>query len=152
MMSHGPDYYVSNSLYILTVFSRIYPNTAFIFFCVLLISVSIELKDIRCRLSNDARHSSCNELKSLKRQHAMICRTVEKINQLFGYVVLVEVVNVFIGTIVNMMYLLPGVIKDFTPSIWMFYYDTFYYLDQILHFCLITILVDRIPQEVFFSL
>lgn len=146
MISNGPDYYVSNTLYILAVFSRIYPNTAFTFFCVLLLSISIELKDIRCRLLYS---QTSNELKSLKRQHAMICRSVEKINQLFGYTVLVEVVTVFIGTVSNMVYLLPGVVEGFTLSIWMLYYDIIYYSDQILHFCIITILVDRIPLEVF---
>ncbi len=152
LISNGPDYYVSNSLYILAVISRIYPNTAFMFFCVLLLSISIELKDIRRRLLNDARHTTCNELRSLKRQHAMICRSVEKINQLFGYTVLVEVVTVFVGTVINMVYVLPGVVNDFTLLSWMLYYEIIYYLDQLLHFCLITIVVDRIPQEVCHSI
>ena len=117
MVENGPPFNASFIFYLLTLLSKIYPTTGVTLFCLLLLLISTELKSIRCKLINHQTSMTSNELKSLKRQHAMICRSVEKINQLFGYTVLVEVVTVFIGTVSNMVYLLPGVVEGFTLSI-----------------------------------
>ena len=103
---------------------------------------------IRFKLLNHPTSMTGKELKSLQRQHALICRSVEKINQLFGYIVLLEVVTIFIETVLNMIWFVPGV-KDYPSLPFMVAYSIIYYMDQILHFVCITSLADRIPQEVF---
>lgn len=160
LIEDSPECLVSTILYLLAFFSKIYPTTAVTLLFLLLFLISIELKDIRCKLLNDHHTSKINnELKSLKRQHAMICRSVEKINEIFGYIILVEVVSIFVGTVTNMMFLnLPGMRDDDSYSSYMVIFTKTYYIptssttnffDQLLRFFCITVLADRIPHEVF---
>jgi len=81
----------------------------------------------------------------------MICRTVEKVNQLFGHIILVEVVSSFVGTVTKMMFLnLPGMRDRDSYSNLIVIFTITYYIDQLLRFFCITMLADRIPHEVFF--
>ena len=148
VIDDGPPCTASFIFYILTIVTKVYPTTGVMLFCLFLLLISTELRDIRFKLLNHPTSMTGKELKSLQRQHALICRSVEKINQLFGYIVLLEVVTIFIETVLNMIWFVPGV-KDYPSLPLMVAYSIIYYMDQILHFVCITSLADRIPQEVF---
>ncbi len=79
----------------------------FALFCLIALITSIQLRSISSRLKTDLTIEE-KTLTLLKWQHFLICRAVEKMNQNFGFTLLLEVIFCFVATTNNLMFTLAS--------------------------------------------
>lgn len=140
---------------------RIYVMTVLSFFFLVAYSVCKQLECIERELisyKNDgtaaiAGHSnSCDlciteeKIKTLRRQHFLVCQTVKKMNNYFGCLLLLLISYTFISTINYSVYLYANLV--FTHDLGMILADIHTSLDQILLLFLVTYISDHIREEV----
>jgi len=131
---------------------KMYLGTILAFFFVLAVTVSKQMEAIRQDLikinveSLTATDFYENMIKRLRRQHILVCRSLEKINQCFGIFILVEITFTFIYAINNAIYIFTGTILNGNwGSAALSGIAT---TDQLVHFISITLISDRIRKEV----
>ena len=116
----------------------------FALFCLIALITSIQLRSISSRLKTDPTIEE-KTLTLLKWQHLLICRAVEKMNQNFGFTLLLEVIFCFVATTNNLMFTLAsGSEKDWHMTV----SSTFFCVDQIFQLFAMSIAADWIVIEV----
>ena len=133
-----------------TMGTKFYSTTSVVLFCLLTYMASLQLRSIHQRLLMGSQiTNAAAQLKILKRQHALICRTVEEINQNFGFSLLLVVCYIVIGIINNYMFILVSMeYRDWQSGI----LTSFIVFNQAIHLFLIAYVADQILNEVRFQI
>ncbi len=131
-----------------------YVTTVVGFFILLAYTVSKQLCAIHRDLINlksryatlTCHYNTEKMMKTLRCQHIFACQTVEKLNQCFGFILLVEISHTFINLSIYSIYFYFGSAykEDWRTIVW----NLALVVDQIVHLTLITVMSDRIRNEV----
>ena len=135
---------------------KIFVTTVLGFFIQLADTVSKQLRTIHrdliniysscAYLNHHYQYNSEKMIKILRCQHIFVCQTVEKLNQYFGFILFVEICHTLINFSVYAIYFYFGSAykEDWRMIVWSFALA----IDQIVHLTLITVMSDRIRNEV----
>lgn len=138
--------------------TTIVPTTILALFCTLTHLVALHLFAIRIRIIGET--SSCypasvlllesqrSQLKLWQRQHLLVSKTIDKLNQQFGFFLAVEVGFVFVGVINSSMFLLVSVMNE-DGLLGSFSVVTI--LDHVVHLFLLTYSTDIVNQVIQFN-
>lgn len=135
--------------------TKIVPATTLALFCTFAHLVSLHLFAIRIRIIRETPscypasvlllESQRSQLNLWKRQHLLVCKTIDKLNRRFGFFMAVEVGFVFVGVINSSMFLLVSVIIEDIP---LGSYSGVVILDHIIHLFLLTYFSTDITDQV----
>ena len=125
------------------LFTRIFPITVIVLFCLTALIISMQLRSISSRLKTD--HIQEKHLTLLKWQHILVCRAVDKMNQNFGFALLFEAVFTFVAITNNLMFILASASKrDWHMTV----SCSTFCVDQIFQLFVVSMAADSIFNEV----
>lgn len=129
------------------LFSKIYPTTAVALVGLLAYMAFAQLQIVHQRLKSMGTSASLSveQLKIFRRQYFLTCKIVERINQAFGWIILLEVCFIVVGVVNNYMFIMVSVLYTDWRSAVLTSTICFY---QVFHLLLITSVSDLILNEV----
>ncbi len=136
---------------------KIYPAITLALFCILARTVTLHLRSIRfCIRRKFVQHPPSSIvkmenfpsylLKVLRRQHRLVCSSIQKLNRYFGIFLAIEVIYIFVGVTNCLMFVLMSALND---DMLMGALNAAICLDQMVHLLFLTSFSDDIVHEVY---
>lgn len=118
-----------------SLFCNVYASSGRILFSIICRLIADHFKMVEKRIEcfvneNDSKSQvdRCLNLKKLQHQHALVCRSVNAMNNAFGFILLSEILYFFVSFTVNAMYFLVTSINGGTEGIeFLIIIDIFFY-------------------------
>ena len=132
----------------LSTWTKIYPTTALICFCVISNIIVDQLRAIQGQIEQLATASTADiicHLRQLQKQHILINRSIELINRTFGPILFIAIPFFFVGVINTISY---SLLSFRTESWYLWTYTLITLASHLSNFVLVCLSADRIFSQV----